>query len=131
MKLLRMKLANWLTNGGYLAACRAATHWEDRYQDMSGKAVKLEQALTTERELSAANNRRINDLATANTRMSEALDQIVRAGEGKIEGRKCNGSLKRVVRMAEGALYPQTTCGTRLIAAAHEARGKVQQETVQ
>ncbi|MBI1620036.1 hypothetical protein [Aquamicrobium zhengzhouense] len=113
MKLLRLKLANWLTKGGYLAACKAATHWEERYQEMSAKVGAVEHLLdATEQHLRSAERaliekeNRINKLSDDNTRMSEGLDQIIRAGEGKIEGRKCNGSLRRVVRMAEGALYP-------------------------
>ena len=127
MKLLRMKLANRLTKGGYADACKAAAHWEEQYRLMQDKAVKLEQALRTECELTVANSARINNLTAERDRtdrhlriaeraliekdgtihrLSEGLDQIVRAGEGKIEGRKCNGSLKRVVRMAEAALYP-------------------------
>lgn len=125
MKLLRMRLANWLTKGGYLAACKAATHWEDRYQEMSEKAVKLEQTIitadnqtraacqranTTEQHLRSAEraliekDERINNLVIDNNRMSEAHDAIIRAGEGKI-GPSGNGSLRRVVRMAEAARH--------------------------
>lgn len=146
MKLLRMRLANWLTKGGYLAACKAATHWEDNYQMMQDKAVRLEQNLEQTRKHGAAINdrteqhlrsaeraliekdERINTLATENRRMSKGLDQIISYGVGKIEGRNSNGSLRRAVRMAEGALYPEKTDGERLIAAASEAREKVQQE---
>ena len=55
MKLLRMKLANWLTKGGYLAACNATTHWEEQHRQMQDKAVKLEQTLgATEQHLCSA-----------------------------------------------------------------------------
>lgn len=47
MKLLRMRLANWLTKGGYLAACKAATHWEEQHKLMQDKVVRLERDFKT------------------------------------------------------------------------------------
>lgn len=109
MKFLRMKLANWLSNGGYLAACKAATHWEENYQLMQDKAVKLEQTLIQLNKMydeeGLAGRARINQLATERDRMSEALDRIIRYGEDKI-GPGGNGSLRCAVRMAEEGLYP-------------------------
>ena len=107
MKLLCLKLANTLTKGDYLDACKSAVHWEEQYRLMQDKAVKLERSLnSTEQHLRSAEraliekDRLIGDL-------HEGLDRIVRYGEGKI-GPNGNGSLRRVVRMAEEMLYPSS-----------------------
>ena len=55
MKLLTLKLANWLSRGAFVKSCKAATEWEARYREMSEKAVKLERSLnSTEQHLRMA-----------------------------------------------------------------------------
>lgn len=98
MKLLRLKLANTLTKGDYMDACKSAVHWEEQCRLMQDKAVKLERALKIAERALIEKDGTISDL-------HEGLDRIVRHGEGKI-GPKGNGSLRRVVRMAEEMLYP-------------------------
>ena len=128
MKLLTLKLANWLSRGAFVKSCKAATEWEARYREMSEKAVKLERSLnSTEQHLRSAEraliekDERINALVDERHRMSEGLDQIIRYGEGKI-GLNGNGGLRRAVRMAEGALYPdgEPSLADRIRAVAQE-----------